>query len=288
MSVVLLASATGAPGVTTTAVGLSLLWEGEILLADCDRTASQAVLAGYLQGLVAPGLGLPGLATVHRQGGQVSAALLAQTVPLADGEPRRHLLPGFAHAAAPLVFDTVWGDIGDALATASRSGIDVLIDAGRIGAAGLPAGLLAHADAVLILTRSNLVALAGLRLHVAGVREALSSRPGAGLGLLVVGPGRPYSAREIEHEFALPVWSEIDHQPDLAAVFSDGAASPRRFTDSGYVRSLRTTASAITSRMTAREQRIGRHAVPPSASPTHPQQAAAPHPRASPPVPAGP
>ena len=51
MAVVLLASATGSPGVTTTALGLALAWPRHCLVADCDRDPSQAVQAGYLRGM---------------------------------------------------------------------------------------------------------------------------------------------------------------------------------------------------------------------------------------------
>ena len=45
MAILLLASASGAPGVTTLGVGLALCWPRSVLLADCDPGAHQAVLA---------------------------------------------------------------------------------------------------------------------------------------------------------------------------------------------------------------------------------------------------
>lgn len=50
MGILLLTSASGAPGVTTLGVGLALTWPRPVLLADCDPGAHQAVLAGYLAG----------------------------------------------------------------------------------------------------------------------------------------------------------------------------------------------------------------------------------------------
>ncbi len=61
MAIIVLTSAGGSPGVTSTALGLSLTWPRPVLLADCDRHPNQAVLAGYLRGLSAGGRGLGGL-----------------------------------------------------------------------------------------------------------------------------------------------------------------------------------------------------------------------------------
>ena len=44
MAVLVLCSPVGSPGATTTALGLALGWPRDVLLADCDRDPSQAVL----------------------------------------------------------------------------------------------------------------------------------------------------------------------------------------------------------------------------------------------------
>jgi cellulose biosynthesis protein BcsQ len=49
MSVIALCSASGAPGVTTTAVGLALLWPRPVLLVEADP-AGGSVLAGWFRG----------------------------------------------------------------------------------------------------------------------------------------------------------------------------------------------------------------------------------------------
>ena len=49
MALIVLASASGAPGVSTTALGLTLNWHRSVLLVDADPTGSSAVFAGYFQ-----------------------------------------------------------------------------------------------------------------------------------------------------------------------------------------------------------------------------------------------
>ena len=50
MAMIALASASGSPGVTTTALGLALLWPRPILLVEADPTGGSGLLAGYFRG----------------------------------------------------------------------------------------------------------------------------------------------------------------------------------------------------------------------------------------------
>ena len=50
MAVVTLSSASGSPGVTTTALGLALLWPRPVLLIEADPTGGSNLLAGYFRG----------------------------------------------------------------------------------------------------------------------------------------------------------------------------------------------------------------------------------------------
>ena len=52
MAVIVLASASGAPGVTTTGLGLAMCWPRPVVLVDADPVGGSAILAGYLQGTV--------------------------------------------------------------------------------------------------------------------------------------------------------------------------------------------------------------------------------------------
>ncbi len=259
MAVVLVTSASGSPGVTSTAIGLALVWPSAVLLADCDRTAAQAVLAGYLRGTDAGGVGLTGLARAHREARPFASALVGETIPLALGDVRRSFLPGFASPGAASLFEPAWTALGDAFAALSQAGVDVIIDVGRMGPQGPPAGLLTHCDAVLALTRTHLPALSGLRLHLPILAESLERARSSttGLGLVVVGEGQPYSAAEIAAQFATPVVGTVVHDPAAAAVLGEGTPEPRRFGDSRYIRSLRSLSSATVARVEQQRRRVG-------------------------------
>lgn len=251
MAVLVLASATGSPGVTSTSLGLALTWPRHVLLADCDRDAAQAVQAGYLRGLDHGGRGLVALAHLHREGAPLGPEVWRRTIPLAESTaPERRLLPGFTSAGSSRLFEHVWGSVGDAFAGLDARGIDVLVDAGRIGPAGLPMGLVAAADAVIVCVRSSLRSLAAAQIHVPTLTDQVRALPTATpVALAVLGGGRPYSTGEIAAQFGLPSWLDVPWDPRAAEVLSDGAPEPRRFADGGYMGRLRAGAKALSERI---------------------------------------
>lgn len=249
MVMVLLTSAAGSPGVTTAAVGLARCWPGDTLLVDADRQPTQAVLAGFLNGASTAGRGLTGLARVHRERRSIDQELPLHCVALGDDSSyRRLLLPGFSHPGSPALFGPIWPHLATALTRARAGGATVIVDCGRLGD-GLPAPLLAAADVVLVVTRTSLRALAGVRLYLPQLEQRIE---GLGAetqtGLLVVGEGRPYTAREISSQFGMAVWGTIAHQPKAARVWSDGAPPGRRFEHSSLARTVGATIATIRAR----------------------------------------
>lgn len=253
MSMLVLASASGAPGVTTTALGLTLMWPGDAVLVDADRSASQAILAGYLSGQSTHGAGLQGLLQAHRERRPLAVALAAEWRPLPD-LPRkpdeappgdRRFVPGFTHLGSVDLFDGVWPGIVEAGRDAA---FDLVVDAGRTGHRGLPANLVAGADAIALVCRTSLVSLAAVRLHLAPLVE--SGAPGR-VGLIVVGPGRPYGVREVAEQFGVPVLAEVAWDPSAAQELADGAPVGRRWSRTALGRSLTRAAESLRETMHA-------------------------------------
>lgn len=246
MAVLVLTSASGAPGVTTTALGLALTWTRPVLLADCDPAAQQAVLAGFLQGRRRTTKGLLRVAEAHRDQRSLPEVVMDQAIELAEDVQRRLFLPGFSRPGSARLFTSVWSDLADAFAGFGDAGFDVIVDAGRIGADGLPAPLLERARAVGMVTRTSLRAVAACRMHLAALVEqcqlvGTSARP----GLVLVGEGQPYSGREIGSLVGVPVLGSIADDRDNAACISDGVPRGRKFNSSAFTRSLRHLASDL-------------------------------------------
>lgn len=259
MAIITLVSATGSPGVTTCALGLALAWQRDVVLADVDAAASQAVLAGYLNGTATGGRGLTSLAQAFRDGVDLSGDLASHLISLtADGAPvRRWFLPGFARPGSARLFEPVWDELATAFDDLDRQGIDVIVDAGRWGP-GLPAALLNRTRCLVFVTRSSLRALAALRLYVTDVSSALAGAEGCFPGLLVVGPSRPYSSGEIAKQFGLPVWAEVPWQVNDAATLSDGARSKSGSATRPLARSYAVAAGRLRGQAVQWESRLGR------------------------------
>jgi hypothetical protein len=68
MALIVLTSSRGAPGVTTIALALALLWPRPSVLLEADVSGSSSVAAGCLRGTLGPQRGLINLAVAHRAG----------------------------------------------------------------------------------------------------------------------------------------------------------------------------------------------------------------------------
>lgn len=252
MTVIVLTSAGHAPGVTTTAVGLAVTWPRPVLLVDADPHPSQAVLAGYLQGGDPFGKGLAALLSAHRERRALIPLLDEAALDLAPADPiARRFLPGFVNPGMVDLFGSAWPEFAAALVAAPA---DVLVDAGRLGPRGLPPALAEVADLVLMVTRTSLVDLVALRPHLPALVDSL---PADRLGLALIGPDRPYTAKEIRAQFGLEIIVTIGWAPDQARVWSHGDAPTRRFRVGAYQRGVRHAGSALVERLAARSELIG-------------------------------
>ena len=122
----------------------------------------------------------------------------------------------------------LWEPLADALRSLEDTGQDVIVDGGRLGLNGSPEPLVAAADLALLVTRTDLVSLAGARSWAESLREQFA-RDGAAasLGVLLVGEGAPFRAREVARVLRVPVLSSVVWDPAGAAVLSHGAEPPQ-------------------------------------------------------------
>lgn len=237
MAVVCLTSASGSPGVTTTAVGLVFCWPRPVLLVEADPTGGSGILAGFLKGTTAYEAGLLELALSPLG---VADALRDVVRPLS---PTVSLLAGTrTHAQAPALRD-VWEPLAAALADLEGNGQDVIVDAGRLGLTGSPQPLLESADLTLLMTRATLPSISAARSWADAVRQ-----PATGWrhpGLLLVAEGRPYRDSEVSKVLGMPVVADLPDDPEAAAVYHRGAAPPRHFESGPYVRALQAAVQSI-------------------------------------------
>lgn len=259
MSIVVLCCATGSPGVTTTALGMALTWPRDVVLADCNRSPDQALLAGWLCGVSAQGRGLMALASMHREGIEVRSGLADQTFALLPGPPSRRFLPGFSHPAASQVFDVVWPDLAAAFDDLGRWEVDVIVDAGHIGPRGLPEAIVTAAESIIVVTRTSLQSLASLRLYLPILHEQaedLGAR--SEIALALVGEGMPYTAGEIGRQFSSQIAMSLPFDVKGASSLHDPDRDVAKFHKSGLGHSLTRASRAMAGHIEQRRRVIAR------------------------------
>ncbi len=244
MAVVVLTSARGAPGVTTSALAMAMLWPRPVVLVEADVAGSSSILAGYLRGTVPPDRGLVSLAVAHRRG-VLADKFYEQTVGLI--EDRVRLVPGLVNAQQAASMDKLWPPLSMVLSGLERTGTDVIVDAGRLGMLHGPMPLIRSADAVLLVTRSTLPAVSSARARAESLRTDLIDL-GQGddtLAVLLVGEGQPYGAREINSALRIPVMASMNWDQAAADSLSQGAPYGRRFAAAPLFRSTRVAVGAV-------------------------------------------
>lgn len=242
MTVLAFTSVRGAPGVTTTALVAALAWPRPVLLVEADVSGSSSIKGGHLRGEVDHELGLVNLALAHRNGALSLSTLRGQTLAL-TGDGARLALPGLAtRAQTASLTDDFWATLATLLRGITRHGVDVIVDGGRFGMRHAPDALLEAADLLVVVCRTALDDLVAVRANAdqlpGGAGDAALDRR----GLLLVGEGRPYRAREAAEATTLPVWTTVDWDP-VAAERINGRERLRtslsRLTSSRLIRSGR-------------------------------------------------
>jgi hypothetical protein len=238
MTVLALTSASGSPGVTTTALGLAFSWPRPVLLVEADPTGGSGILAGYFRGSREYDAGLIELALSPLD---VLDALPDVARPI-EGSTVSFITGARSHSQARGLRE-LWEPLSDALTQLESTGQDVIVDGGRLGLLGCPEPLLESADLTLLVTRTSLPALAAARSWADAVRrpEAGWRRP----GVLMVGEGQPYRAREVTKVLGLPVVVRLPDDPQAAGVYHRGATPPRRFESGNYTRALRAGVESV-------------------------------------------
>jgi hypothetical protein len=194
MALIVLTSASGSPGVTTTALGLALTWVRPVLLVEADPTGGSGLLAGYFRGQAAPTQSLIDLAFAHRAG-ELAQAIPAVSMQVPDTSVT--MIAGTTAHGQARSLESLWEPLAAVLKGLDALGQDVIVDAGRLGLAGAPEPLLFAGRPVPAGDphRPRRV-VRGTVVGADPARRVRTARRRAIAGLLVVGEGRPYRARK--------------------------------------------------------------------------------------------
>jgi len=219
MALIAIAADKGSPGVTTTAVALAAVWPRPVLLAECDPAGGDLVYrlpGGDGQRLDAR-RGLLSLAVAARRGLQPHQ-VWEHVQKLRGG---LDVLTGVTSAEQGAGLEALWGSVGAVLAALPQA--DVIADCGRIGVDGPYYDFIAHAAAVVMITRATLGEVVRMRERTAAVAAAVHrrGRPGTRAAVVVIADHRHFTGALAE------VAQSLDQGAAPAAVLGGLADEPK-------------------------------------------------------------
>jgi hypothetical protein len=246
-----LVSGKAAPGVTTSAWALALMWPGPVLVADCDPAGGD-MAAGYLPGRVSAERGLLSWATAARRGvpAMAAATMFSDHVVGMPENPNVWLMAGFATATQGASFTPeAWERLALALERSAASvGRDALVDAGRLVGERACWPVLRAADQVLLTVRPSVRSVHAAQGAAMLLRTELGDL--ARVSALIVGDG-PYSAAEVAESLGVPLCGTLPQDAHTARVLSDGASlRPKALNRSSLLKAAATVTTRLTTGLT--------------------------------------
>lgn len=254
MSLITFCSASGSPGVTTSALGVAMHWGRRVLIVEADVAGSD-ILTGHLRGEVRPHGGIMALALARSR--SQSWAIDDYLLPLTNSVD---VLTGIDNPAQARGLGSFWPDLRASLTALESAGTDVLIDLGRMS---LPDSdprwpLIEAADLRLVLTRTRATeAIATARLARQFADDDRATQSVFARTAMIVIKNGTYGVREVSSLAAVPRVATLPWDPTPARALSDGAAGPKsKFLPSRLDRAIASAARAIDARVQARSEQL--------------------------------
>ena len=244
MTTISLFSAKGSPGVTTTTLGVAMAWTQAVsgrsaVAIDADAIGGD-VASGILRGHVPAGCGMLPLATSR---GVPPAQAVASAVVDLRQDGTAGVIPGVPDSGRAAALTLGWDLVSQAMADLDASGVDLLVDCGRVDAGAALAPWLAESGLAVLVVRPRLTDVTAAHRFL----TTLSTRAGdhrtadglvGRMRLVVVEAPAAYRAREVADVLGLPLLAAVPFDIDGAGVYADGAAPARGFARSSYARGL--------------------------------------------------
>ncbi|TAM67021.1 MAG: hypothetical protein EPN48_15300 [Microbacteriaceae bacterium] len=248
MTVLAFASFAGSPGVTTAAFAAAVHWVRPVIVFEADSVNATSAMAGFFRSNLRPNSGgLDKVAIAYSRnvltwqdlvdptsGLAIAVHLLPHIgpapIPALPAGHRMWVVPGFYRLGILDGVRGMWARFPHLFRALSQSGIDVIVDLGRVTHDDLRLPILDGADQVISFALSTMVDLNRVyrRLELPDLAERLEG----------VGRAEKYRMVLIEsayesvpgHAFAehlMPVLGEMPFDPGGAAVFSLGRPDNR-------------------------------------------------------------
>lgn len=261
MAVIVTTSAAGAPGVTTTSLGMALTWPRRVVLVEADPAGS-TIAPGYLRGGTDHSRGLLNLALSDSRDASLADLIYHQCLSLDQSADGPLLLMGLADPAQATALAPMWDQLARTFASLDGAGVDVIVDAGRLTQGSYALPVLTAADAVLLFLEGTTTS--AVRSHPAATALASTlSRVGADdvLHLVVVGTS-DHSQGEISRYYGIGQGFQLPNDPRAADLLSSGRAAGKnaelsaKYTRTELHRSHKDLGGYVADQIKRRRQRL--------------------------------
>lgn len=234
--IISLASASASPGVSTTALALTLLWKRDALLVEADTTGYSPTLAGFFQGQKRQTSSLLDLASAT----DFEDHLIENSYLLTDEKtPLKKFIPAITNPKHAYTITSQWPSLLQELSSLDSKGVDIILDLGRINSQQFPIETFQASDLAMLLLTPGIPEVMAAKNTLASLRlEEMNSGDINPLQIITISAPKTYSPREVSKVLNLPVLHSIPHQTEHAAVFSHGANRSKHFDSSSYIKSL--------------------------------------------------
>lgn len=227
-----LASAKGAPGVTTAVLALSAAWPTERSLIVVDLDLAGGDLAAYRGLPVAPNIAT---LAVELRGARTDDVVARHAQHVWADHPVQLVAGASTPEEASATLDMLLRH--DLIAVLRREDCDVLVDCGRLGVATRIDSIVNRLDLLVVVTRPTWAELHHARHLARRHAERISTQ------LLLIGE-KPYDSAGVRDSLALPVLGALVADPAGADALS-GLGLARRLERTRVVRSARPVAGAM-------------------------------------------
>jgi hypothetical protein len=203
-----------------------------VLLVDADPAGS-GLLTGYLRGGVPASTGVLLLAAAR---GPLSVEQVVGCAVALDGESTRMVLPGVVDPMQARSLSATWAGLVEASGELSARGIDLVVDAGRVGHRYEPTAWLTSADVLAMVVRGDVVSVVPA---AAAVRSLAAQRTGRPAPVGVVVDAGSYGTGEVAAALGVPQVLSVARDEWAASALGAGVGHGLRFDRSPLLRTAR-------------------------------------------------
>lgn len=273
MSLIAFTSFAGSPGVSTAAIAAAVHWPRPVLFLEADTNNVGTILTGFFRSNLETRAGMPQVSVASSRGDLTLKTMLDPTfeisIPAHDlpfipsmpipSIPAGHklwVIPGYRELQIIDGVKSIWAKLPRIVSPAHDTGLDVILDLGRLGRDDVRFPLVDAADQVVIIASSTMSDLN--RLHKRARHPDMEERL-KGIGrtkfstLLVKATAEAVAPAEFAR-VTFPVLSTLSFDPEGAAVFAAGKED-RKPNRNLYRRDIREAVAKLADRLRPEAER---------------------------------